>query len=313
MRLEPMKFELNSLGEKNSKQIVRLIYDRYDKEKEPYSERVVVHTQGGYSTSKMISINVIPENYPALIFLNVNKEKPKVWDFGSTFYGKSKIMTGILLNNGSESINFSIMHAPNNENNSQLEIENGKKICYLKNKKIEKVIENEIENCFSFSPSDGIIKPFSQIRIIIKYSPIQENQIYGFEKQFIEKIKNSKIIRENFLIEVPTINQRMFLTVQGTANIPLVTVSRSVVRFETCAIHDRRDLQVCVCAYMCVRGTAITIVYPSSFFFPSSYYFNFHNLIIYQICSYVNHYQLCHLLFYSFKKENELIYFIFKL
>ena len=261
MRLEPMKFELNSLGEKNSKQIVRFIYDRYDKEKEPYCETVIVHILGGYSVSKMISINVIPENYPELIFLNMNKEKQKVWDFGSTFYGKSKIMTGILFNNGSESINFSIMHTPNNENNYQLEIENGNGDgIYLKHSKTEKVTEYEVENCFSFSPSDGTIKPFSQIRIIIKYSPIQEKQIYGFEKQFIENIKNSKIFREIFLIEVPSINQRTFLTVQGTANIPLVTVSPSVVRFGTCAIHDRRDLQVCVC--VCVRVVCVCVYRP---------------------------------------------------
>lgn len=245
MRLEPMKFVLNSLGEKNSKQIVKLTYDRYDKEKEPYSETVKVYVQGGYSTAKIININVIAESYSELLFLNINKEKQKVWDFESTFYGKSKIMTGFLLNNGSEPINFSIIHAPNDNNNSQLEIENG---IYLKNKKIEKIIEkeNEIENCFTFSPSDGMIKPFSQTKITIKYLPIREKQIYGFEKQFIENIKNSKIFRENFLIEVPAINQRTFLTVQGTANIPLVTVSPSVVRFGTCAIHDRRDLQVCV-------------------------------------------------------------------
>ena len=304
MRLEPMKFVLNSSGEKNSKQIVKLIYDRYDKEKEPYNETVKVHIQGGYSTAKMISINVIAESYPELLFLNVNKEKQKIWDFGSTFYGKSKIMTGFLFNNGSEPINFSIIHAPNNENNnSQLEIENE---IYLQNKKIEKTNknENEIENCFSFSPSDGIIKPFSKTKIIIRYSPIQEKQIYGFEKQFIENIKNSKIFRENFLIEVPATNQRTFLTVQGTANIPLVTVSPSVVRFGTCAIHDRRDLQVCgVCVwcdvvYVCVwcgNSNCPSIFFPFvlppiiSCLIPSS----FNSIIILSICSYVIHFLFC--------------------
>jgi hypothetical protein len=239
MQFEPEKFELNSCGEKNSTQIVKLIYERYGKEKESYSEIVPVNTLGGYSTSKTMSVTVIPAIYPKLTFLDANKEMFEEADFGSTFYGKSKTLTGVLVNNGSESLNFSVIHAPK-ENYTQLGIENGSRMIT----KTEKFNRNETESCFSFSPTDGIVKPFSQTKIVITYLPIQNEMTHGFEKQFIEDVKHGKILRDEFFIEMPAINQRMFLAVQGTANIPLVTVSPSMLRFGMCAVHDRRDIQV---------------------------------------------------------------------
>ena len=235
-----MKFELNSFGEKNSKQIVRLTYERYNKEKETYCETVPVRILGGYSTAKTLSVTVIAAIYPKLIFLDVNKEPLEALDFGSTFYGKSKTLTGVLVNNGSESLNFSVIQAPKEENDAQLGI--GSSSRGVKKKK--EFNGNETESCFSFSPTDGIIKPFSQTKIVITYLPIQDEKVNGFEKQFIEDVKIADILRDEFFIEIPAINQRMFLALQGTANVPLVTVSPSILRFGTCAVHDRRDIQV---------------------------------------------------------------------
>jgi hypothetical protein len=241
MQFEPEKFELNSCGEKYSTQIVKLIYERYGKEKESYSEIVPVNILGGFSTAKTMSVTVIPAIYPKLKFLDNNKEIFEDVDFGSTFYGKSKTLTGVLVNNGSESLNFSVIQAPKEENNIELKgIENGNR----RTKNSESFNGNETESCFSFSTKDGIVKPFSQTKIVITYLPIQNEKIHGFEKQFIEDVKNAKILRGEFFIEIPAINQRMFLAVQGTANIPLVTVSPSTLRFGMCAVHDRRDIQV---------------------------------------------------------------------
>lgn len=240
MHFEPEKFELNSCGEKNSTQIVKLIYERYGKEKESYSEIVPVNIFGGYSTAKTMSVTVIPAIYPELTFLDHNKEIFEDVDFGSTLYGKSKILTGVLVNNGSESLNFSVIQAPKEENNAQLGIENVNRRI----KKTENFDGNETESCFSFSPTDGIVKPFSQTKIVITYLPIQDEKIHGFEKRFIEDVKNAKVLRDEFFIEIPAINQRMFLAVQGTANVPLVTVSPSILRFGMCAVYDRRDIQV---------------------------------------------------------------------
>ena len=240
MHFEPEKFEVNSRGEKKSTQIVKLTYERDGKEKESYSEIVRVNILGGYSTAKTLSVIVIPAIYPKLTFLDDNKEIIEDVDFGSSFYGKSKTLTGVLVNNGSESLNFSVIQAPKEENNEQLlRVENGNRI-----KKTEKFNGNETESCFSFSPTDGIVKPFSQTKIVITYLPIQEEKIHGFEKQFNEDVKNAKVLRDEFFIEIPAINQRMFLAVQGTANVPLVTVSPSILRFGMCAVHDRRDIQV---------------------------------------------------------------------
>ena len=241
MQFEPEKFELNSCGEKNSTQIVKLIYERYGKEKESYSELVPVNILGGYSTAKTMSVTVIPAIYPKLTFLDDHKEVFEDLDFGSTFYGKSKTLTGVLVNDGSESLNFSVLQAPKEENNEQL-LGIGNSSSRIK--KTENFTGSETESCFSFSPTDGIVKPFSQTKIVITYLPIQDEKIHGFEKQFIEDVKNAKILRDEFFIEIPAINQRMFLTVQGTANIPLVTVSPSILRFGMCAVHDRRDIQV---------------------------------------------------------------------
>lgn len=240
MRFEPEKFELNLCGEKNSTQIVKLNYERYGKEKESYSEIILVNILGGYSTSKTVSVTVIPAIYPKLTFLDDNKEIFEEVDFGSTFYGKSKTLTGVLVNNGSESLNFSVIQAPKEENDTRVGLESS----HRRIKRTENFDGNEAENFFSFSPTDGIVKPFSETKIVITYLPIQDAKTHGFEKQFIEDVKNAKILRDEFFIEIPAINQRMFLTVQGTANIPLVTVSPSILRFGMCAVHDRRDIQV---------------------------------------------------------------------
>lgn len=241
MQFEPEKFELNSCGERNSTKIVKLSYERYGKEKDSYNEIVPVNILGGYSTAKTMSVIVIPAVYPKLTFLDDNKEMFEEVDFGSTFYGKSKTLTGVLVNSGTESLNFSVIQAPKEEKNEQLL---GLGNSSRRPKKTEKFNGNETESCFSFFPTDGIVKPFSQTKIVITYLPIQDEKTHGFEKQSIEDVKNATILRDEFFIEIPAINQRMFLTVQGTANVPLVTVSPSILRFGTCAVHDRRDVQV---------------------------------------------------------------------
>lgn len=214
--------------------MVRISYD--PKETGVRAEVIQVFVSGG--SSKYGTIDVVAEVvHPKLTLLGSNREGIlDSVDFGSIFFGESKTITGILVNNGPKSMSYSVSYADEDQKSSSLQGQG----------QIQTQI-NDTESLFkslSIFPKENTIKPYSEAIVNIIFTPKAEKLKHGFEKQFIQDVKEAKLIYRKVFIDCPEIDQRIFLTIQGAANVPLVTVSPAVMRFGVCPVYDRRDIKV---------------------------------------------------------------------
>lgn len=232
IKIFPLKFDLQPFPEVGAKQMVRISYD--PKETGVRAETIQVFVSGG--SSKYGTIDVVAEVvHPKLTLLGANREGIlDSVDFGSIFFGESKTITGILVNNGPKSMSYSVSYADEDQKGSILQSQ-----IQIQTNDAESLVKS-----LSIAPKENTIKPYSEVTVNIIFTPKAEKQIYGFEKQFIQDVKEAKLIYRKVFIDCPEIDQRIFLTLQGAANVPLVTVSPAVMRFGVCPVYDRRDIKV---------------------------------------------------------------------
>lgn len=241
MKIRPMKFELQSIGKEGSQQRVVCLCDNKDIGMRRESVQVIVTGGSGSFSSLEINAEVVR---PKLSLLAEGKKGLlDTWDFGSVFFGEKKSTSGVLVNNGPQPLSYSVTYADDEKKNPQTED------------------NDSYEKSITISPSDGIIEPFSEKPVKISFHPEIKEQKYGFEKQFIQDVRETKIILRKVFIDCPMIDQRIILNIQGAANIPLVHLSPCVMRFGTCPVYDRRDIR----ATLTNKSEAVT-----TFLFPQS-------------------------------------------
>jgi hypothetical protein len=78
-------------------------------------------------------------------------------------------------------------------------------------------------NSLKILPKDGIVKPYSETIVTIFFRPEIKEEKYGFERQHILDVKESKMILRKVFIDCHEIDQRILLNLQGCGIIPLGT------------------------------------------------------------------------------------------
>ena len=247
MKIRPSKFDLQPYGCEGSKQIVKCSFDGKDAGLKREVLQVTV-TGGSTAHSNLeISAEIVK---PKLSLLAENKQGLlDAWDFGSVFFGEVRTAIGILVNNGPQPLSYSVTYADEELKNPQTE-DKDENASFMKS--------------LTITPSDGIVRPFSEKIVTISFQPEIKQQKYGFEKQFILDVKDSKIIARKVFLDCPEIDQRINVTLQGAANVPLVLISPSIMRFGTCSVYDRRDIKITLSN----KSDAVT-----TFSFPSTAHF----------------------------------------
>lgn len=241
--LTPSRFELDVKGTVKCVQMVKVNVDA----REPGSWR------------ELVRVSIAGTIDDALIEISANFVEPKLTllaqdaqgilesaNFGTLFYGEAKTIKGFLINAGPLPLNFATVYEDDEEGESG-EIPQTDEITahYAKS--------------LTIVPSDGLVKPFSQVEVEFHFKPQLFVPTKGFLKQQVEENKSSRVVTRKVSIDCTDVEQRISVNMQGTASAPLVTVSPSVLRFGDCPVNDRRDILISV-----VNKTK----YPTSFEFP---------------------------------------------
>lgn len=152
-------------------------------------------------------------------------------EFGTVFYGQSKSIPAVLVNNGPQQVNYFVTyisddddkgaggHNPDEQAPSQ-------------------------ERSMILYPSEGIIQPFSQITVSVRFFPELSIPNRGFIKKHMSESHEPKFMSSRASIECAENGKGVTFNMQGTAVMPSYSVSPTVLRFDNCPVYDRRDILV---------------------------------------------------------------------
>ena len=143
-------------------------------------------------------------------------------DFGYIFYGDSRDTDAILVNNGPTQLAYTItFDGEDLQSNAP-----------------------KSERCVTVIPSEGLLRPYSQLPIVIKYHPKVAAPPKGFTSGFLKDNREPMVVAAKPIIDIPETGQRIELNVSGAACLPNYTLSPSLLHFGQCAVYERRDILV---------------------------------------------------------------------
>eukprot|EP01037_Dinobryon_pediforme_P018566 gene18566-18851_t len=173
----------------------------------------------------------------------VTRDKKGLLDmasFGNTFFGQTKTIEALLVNSGPQALNFSMSYEDEEEGGGVLSASASGNMT-----------DDQIyAKCITVSPLEGTIKGFSQ----------------GFLKQHLIETKDERQISRKLVIDCPEMDQKIPLTMQGSAVTASVKVTPTTLRFGDCPINDRRDILMTI-----TNGTK----FVTNFSFPTIANFKF--------------------------------------
>lgn len=144
-------------------------------------------------------------------------------DFGFIFFGDTRDTDALLVNNGPSPLAYTVVFDDDDES---------------------QVSPTSTYRCVTIVPSEGVLKAYSQLPIVIKYQPKVATLSKGFKSGFMKDNCEPSVVAARPIIEIPETGQRLELNVSGAACLPNYTLSPSVLRFGHCAVYERRDILV---------------------------------------------------------------------
>jgi hypothetical protein len=142
-------------------------------------------------------------------------------DFGTLYYGQSKDIKAILVNNGPVQVNYTISYPDEGESDG-----------------------TPADRPIVMFPPDGTLDPFSQLPLTLRFNPSAPAPKKAFTAQYVSDLSEPVAIATKASIDVLDMGEQQAVTVNmlGTAVIPTYKISPTTLRFGTCPINDRRDI-----------------------------------------------------------------------
>ena len=226
IKINPMKVELQS----KAKSTVVVSFE--GRELGPWREFVQVNGTGMIDPGILdVTVQVVDQKLN-LLAANNGGILDSV-DFGALFYGENKIVHALLVNTGPQQLSFNIVYDDEMGGGSNPQTEDG-----------EAQMVPPMEKVMIIQPAQGIIKPFSQVPVKIKFSPVLPAPTKGFVNRFMQEAKEVKFATRRAMIDCAEMGQRLNLNMQGSASSPSIMVTPTLLRFGACAVNDRRDILV---------------------------------------------------------------------
>ncbi len=226
LTIKPAKFIVGA-GEKIT---VQFSYE--GKEKGPWREMVEVHSVGAVEP-QFIDLSVQTVDQKLNLLADDNGGILDIHNFGALYYGTQKECHGLLVNTGPQQLSYSISYGDEEDKKEVApQSDDGGDV----NKPIPP------EKFMTVNPRQGIIKPFSQVRVAIKFCPEMPPPTRGFITKFLSETNEVKQVNRKVFIDCMEMNQRLSLNLSGVVSAPAVNVSPSILRFGNCPVNDRRDV-----------------------------------------------------------------------
>jgi hypothetical protein len=192
----------------------------------PWREMVEVITDGAYESQYMdCSVQTVDQKIALLADNNGGIMDSAA--FGSLFYGQETELRGFLVNTGPQQLSFSIAYQDEEGEPSK-----------------DPDAAKQLSGTLNVTPKQGIIKPFSQVEMTLKFTPMMPPPSKGFLHEYQAESREKKVFQRRAFIDCIEMNQRLNLSLEGDAQSADVAVSPSMLRFGSCPVHDRRDILV---------------------------------------------------------------------
>jgi hypothetical protein len=242
-RVKPSRFELAPYGAKSDgseggggggggkshRVKVRVTYEGKDFGVRKESVPVVV--KGGLQAFNYLELSAEMVKPRITLLGDNNSGILESLDFGKLFCGDTKSVRAFLVNSGQVPVSYSVLFADEEDKGGA-------------GAAPQTEDDNSQYKCFTVTPVEGVVKPLSQVPLTLTFKPVMQMPKNGFEKQFLEDVREPRALMRRIFIECPELDQRTTLNVQGAAVTPVVTIAPAVVRFGHCPVHDRRDIMV---------------------------------------------------------------------
>jgi hypothetical protein len=166
---------------------------------------------------------------PSLSILTMDKKGIlEVASFGNIYFGEQRVISALLVNSGPIPLSFSLRFEDEEESNNQPSSDSGE----------------QTSKPLSITPSDGIVKPFSEVLLTISFIPHFQSPEKGFMLEHRKEISELKLFRRLAVLECLDSMQNITVALEGGAVSPLMQISPSMLRFGECSVNDRRDILV---------------------------------------------------------------------
>ena len=234
-RLKPTKFDLAPYGMKlesgkSHRVKVKVTYE--GKDFGTRKEAIPVVVKGGLQSFNYLELSAELVKPKLTLLGDHNAGILENLDFGKLFCGETKTVRAFLVNSGQVSISYCIVYADEEDKGGAVTAP-----------QTDDDGTNQYK-CFTVGPIEGVIKPLSQVPITLSFSPVLVTPKQGFEKQYLQDIRDPRALMRRVFIDCPELDQRTNLTMQGSSITPVITIAPSVVRFGHCPVNDRRDIMV---------------------------------------------------------------------
>jgi len=234
LKFFPSRFELDAQGSSERKNFAKVNVSFIAKNLGHLRELLNVTVSNGLQDLSLdVSANIVDQKLSLLsekdrsILENVS--------LGNIFFGHVRSINACLVNSGPNALSFSINYEEDEENvignlsGGTSDVNGDESVIYAK--------------ALSMNPIDGIVKPFSQLSVVISFKPTLIVPEKGFYKQQDAK-DNVKSIFRRAIIDCPDIDQKIYLSLQGNAIIPSIVANPIMLRYGDCSVNDRRDILV---------------------------------------------------------------------
>lgn len=218
--IHPLKFALKPRQTIN----VEISYEAQDLG--PWREMVEVMT-AGCNESEYMDCSVQTVDQKIALLGDKNGGIMDSAGFGPLFYGQEKEMKGFLVNTGPQQLSFSISYQ-DEEGEGPKDPDQAKQLA----------------ETINVTPKQGIIKPFSQVEMCLKFTPLMPPPVKGFLHEYNAESREKKVFQRRAYVDCIEMNQRLSLNMEGDAQSADVSLSPAMLRFGSCPVYDRRDILV---------------------------------------------------------------------
>lgn len=155
-------------------------------------------------------------------------------DFGTLFYGMSKVIKAFLVNSGPQPVNFNVQFP------DELDMSHMSQGGDVSTPGLLDVPSRSI----LISPMDGVIPAFGQIPVSISFKPLLPKFEKGFYAKFLAEYSEPQPLGAKACFDVMDENQNVFLETTAFGVLPTYKISNTILRFGTCPLNDRRDILI---------------------------------------------------------------------
>jgi hypothetical protein len=246
LQVTPWNLSLSPAGQPGSRGVFTVKYAAG--EVGPFREIVLVTGTGiGEPMLLDVSAEVVVQKITLL------SAKKKVLldeiDFGTLIFGQQKVVDALLVNTSPLPISFAISTSGDGgpqtggKSRGRTAGTRGSAGGMDADSVSDDISTLKIDCPIDVSPKEGSIDAYAQVPIKFTYRPVLPRPQKGFLGQILHELAESASATSvKFKIESTDIEQSIAVATQGSAVLPNVQVSPTVLRFGTCPVLDRRDM-----------------------------------------------------------------------